>query len=150
MGGTHSVSLMHVDDEAGFLCIMSDFLSQCAQMQGDWIVGLIDRMKKAGERKVVAEREYEDGWGQTIREAASKTLVPGTKSVSFSPSQHLPLLAPTAADIAAYSINIIQWYMGDNIPGKLREPLLYLGGVPNYYAALNEVAAAGYQGFHFE
>ena len=40
--------------------------------------------------------------------------------------------------------------MGDNIPGKPREPLLYLGGVPNYYAALNEAAADGYLGFHFE
>lgn len=40
--------------------------------------------------------------------------------------------------------------MGDNIPGKKREPLIYLGGVPNYYATLNEVAANGYPGFVFE
>jgi hypothetical protein len=37
--------------------------------------------------------------------------------------------------------------MGDNIPGKVREPLIYLGGVPNYYKTLNECAANGYGGF---
>ncbi|KAF1946450.1 FAD/NAD(P)-binding domain-containing protein [Clathrospora elynae] len=40
-----------------------------------------------------------------------------------------------------------QWYMGDNIPGKPREPLIYLGGVPNYYKAISDVAADGYRGF---
>jgi hypothetical protein len=37
--------------------------------------------------------------------------------------------------------------MGDNIPGKPREPLLYLGGVPNYYKSISEVATQGYTGF---
>lgn len=59
---------------------------QCAQMQGDWIVGLISRMKEAGERKVVAEKEYEEKWRQTILELASMTLVPGTKSVCSAPA----------------------------------------------------------------
>jgi hypothetical protein len=26
--------------------------------------------------------------------------------------------------------------MGTNIPGKKREPLIYFGGVPNYFASL--------------
>lgn len=42
----------------------------------------------------------------------------------------------------------MQWYMGDNIPGKRREPLIYLGGVPNYCRRLRECAADGYAGFH--
>jgi hypothetical protein len=37
--------------------------------------------------------------------------------------------------------------MGSNIPGKPREPLIYLGGVPAYYEAINEVAKDGYAGF---
>ena len=37
--------------------------------------------------------------------------------------------------------------MGDNIPGKHREPLIYLGGVPNYYKTLEECSKAGYPGF---
>lgn len=37
--------------------------------------------------------------------------------------------------------------MGDNIPGKRRECLIYLGGVPDYYKSLNECAAKDYEGF---
>ena len=37
--------------------------------------------------------------------------------------------------------------MGDNIPGKPREPLIYLGGVSTYYKAINDVAVNGYIGF---
>jgi hypothetical protein len=37
--------------------------------------------------------------------------------------------------------------MGDNIPGKPREPLIYLGGVPNYYKTITDVADEGYKGF---
>lgn len=40
--------------------------------------------------------------------------------------------------------------MGDNIPGKPREPLIYLGGVPNYYKIIGDIAANHYTGFHFE
>jgi hypothetical protein len=40
--------------------------------------------------------------------------------------------------------------MGDNIPGKTREPLVYLGGVPTYYKVLNDVAQSGYKGFELE
>lgn len=50
-------------------------------MQGDWIIGLIGRMKEARERKVHVEKDYEEDWRQTILEIASMTLVPGTKSV---------------------------------------------------------------------
>lgn len=42
----------------------------------------------------------------------------------------------------------MQWYMGTNIPGKLREPLIYLGGVPNYYASLESCRKGGYTEFH--
>lgn len=42
---------------------------------------------------------------------------------------------------------VVQWYMGANIPGKPREPLVYLGGVPTYYKTLNDEADAGYAGF---
>ena len=37
--------------------------------------------------------------------------------------------------------------VGDNIPGKPRECLLYLGGVPTYYKTIHECASNGYQGF---
>jgi hypothetical protein len=37
--------------------------------------------------------------------------------------------------------------MGTNIPGKPREPLIYLGGVNNYYQALRAEAENGYINF---
>lgn len=37
--------------------------------------------------------------------------------------------------------------MGSNIPGKHREPLVYLGGVPAYSKGLQEVEEKGYEGF---
>jgi hypothetical protein len=37
--------------------------------------------------------------------------------------------------------------MGDNIPGKPRQALFYLGGIPNYYKRLNEEKDSGYKGF---
>lgn len=40
--------------------------------------------------------------------------------------------------------------MGDNIPGKNREPLIYLGGVPTYYKTIHESAAKGYEGFELQ
>lgn len=38
--------------------------------------------------------------------------------------------------------------MGDNIPGKHREPLIYLGGVPTYYKTIQDCANNGYEGFN--
>jgi len=37
--------------------------------------------------------------------------------------------------------------MGDNIPGKVREPLIYLGGVPTYCKTIGDCAKDGYSGF---
>jgi hypothetical protein len=37
--------------------------------------------------------------------------------------------------------------MGANIPGKTREPLVYIGGVPAYQEILEDVARKGYEGF---
>lgn len=44
----------------------------------------------------------------------------------------------------------IKWYMGDNIPGKRREPYIYLGGVPNYHQAINDSAKNNYAGFKLQ
>ena len=39
------------------------------------------------------------------------------------------------------------WYMGNNIPGKPRRVLVYLGGAPAYRAKCDEVAGSNYEGF---
>lgn len=39
------------------------------------------------------------------------------------------------------------WYLGDNVLGKPRRVLVYLGGAPTYRARCAEAVAAGYEGF---
>ncbi len=39
------------------------------------------------------------------------------------------------------------WYMGNNIPGKPRRVLVYVGGAPTYRATCDEVVGNGYKGF---
>lgn len=42
------------------------------------------------------------------------------------------------------------WYMGDNIPGKPRRMLAYVGGLPAYRTRCDQIAADGYSGFVFD
>ena len=37
--------------------------------------------------------------------------------------------------------------MGNNVPGKPRRVLVYLGGAPTYRAKCDEVVSRGYEGF---
>ncbi|KAH7559607.1 Baeyerhypothetical proteinVilliger monooxygenase [Bipolaris maydis] len=50
---------------------------------------------------------------------------------------------------ASLLASVDPWYMGTNIPGKTREPLIYLGVVPNSYKIIHETATSGYIGFDF-
>ncbi|KAK8104639.1 uncharacterized protein PG998_011672 [Apiospora kogelbergensis] len=94
----------------------------CAQLQGDWIIELMNHMRDAGLKKVEAKEENVKKWRQHVADVANTSLLPSTRS----------------------------WYMGDNIPGKPRECLLYLGGVTAYYKKLGDTAANGYDGFKLE
>ncbi|KAK6223448.1 hypothetical protein LQW54_000566 [Pestalotiopsis sp. IQ-011] len=94
----------------------------CAELQGQWIIDAVGHMREKGLDKMVANAESEREWKENVINLANASLLPSTKS----------------------------WYMGDNIPGKPREPLIYLGGVHTYYKTLNEVAAGGYTGYSFD
>ncbi|CAF3645598.1 hypothetical protein SNK05_010390 [Fusarium graminearum] len=94
----------------------------CAESQGEFIVSLMKYMSKHGSHVVETLQESEAEWGATVRDFANASLLPSTKS----------------------------WYMGDNIPGKPRECLIYLGGVPTYTNTLEGCGDSGYKGFHFK
>ena len=79
-------------------------------------------MREKTLTKINATAASEDAWADGVWTIANMSLLPTTKS----------------------------WYMGDNIPGKRREPLIYLGGVPTYYKIINQCADAGYKGFHLK
>ncbi|KAL4802049.1 FAD/NAD(P)-binding domain-containing protein [Aspergillus unguis] len=91
----------------------------CAEYQGDFIVNAMNHMRRLGRRRIEAKADSEQRWGDDVRKIAYSSLLPKTDS----------------------------WYMGTNIPGKVREPLIYLGGVPNYYKALSDCSQAGFEGF---
>ncbi|EUC40477.1 hypothetical protein COCMIDRAFT_41201 [Bipolaris oryzae ATCC 44560] len=91
----------------------------CAELQGNWILQMINYVKRNSLRKIQAQEMSEDAWKELVWKLANASLLPSVDS----------------------------WYMGTNVPGKTREPLIYLGGVPSYYKIINETAASGYNGF---
>ncbi|KIA75483.1 Cyclopentanone 1,2-monooxygenase [Aspergillus ustus] len=94
----------------------------CAEYQGDFIISAMDHMRDSGIRRIEATPEAEKEWGEDVREFAYASLLPKTNS----------------------------WYMGTNIPGKVQEPLIYLGGVPRYYQSLDDSRRGNFTEFKLE
>ncbi|KAH8648157.1 hypothetical protein BGZ60DRAFT_499833 [Tricladium varicosporioides] len=93
----------------------------CAEIQGEWIDQLIEDMKREGKARVEATREAEVEWAK------------GTNAI-------WDMLV-----IGKHSGN--SWYSGANIPGKKRESLNWLGGLPMYIELLKKSRDSGYRGF---
>jgi cation diffusion facilitator CzcD-associated flavoprotein CzcO/acetyl esterase/lipase len=85
----------------------------------DWIAECIASVRGQGLDRIEATRDAEDAWVAHVNEVADATLFPRAAS----------------------------WYAGANIPGKPRVFMPYLGGVGNYKARCDQVAASGYEGF---
>ncbi|HWG03321.1 MAG TPA: NAD(P)/FAD-dependent oxidoreductase [Trebonia sp.] len=85
----------------------------------DWIAGALGYLGARGLRALEPTRQAQDAWVAHVNEVASGTLFPRANS----------------------------WYMGANVPGKPRVFMPYAGGVGNYRATCDEIAAAGYRGF---
>ncbi|KAI1407156.1 cyclopentanone 1,2-monooxygenase [Hypoxylon sp. FL1857] len=94
----------------------------CAEVQCDWIAEVMNRLRRHGISSIVADESSEKAWGEQVQGIANASLLPKAKS----------------------------WYMGDNIAGKPRASLMYLGGLPNYHEKLKNCASSGYKGFHFQ
>lgn len=54
----------------------------CAQLQGDWIAGVMSHMTSNGLRAIEAERKSEEEWRETVLAIGNSSLLPTTKSVS--------------------------------------------------------------------
>ncbi len=94
-------------------------MTTCLQQQVDWVMNCITWLRANGKRAIEPTREREDEWVRHHDEVANSTLLMRTKS----------------------------WYTGDNIEGKPRRLLSYIGGVGNYRQICDEAQASGYQGF---
>jgi len=91
----------------------------CVEIQGDWIVDAIVKLRNEGITYCDPTHEAEQQWHKKVMELNDKTLFPQTKS----------------------------WYMGDNVPGKVREQLNFTGGFPLYKQMARSALDNGFEGF---
>jgi cyclohexanone monooxygenase len=85
----------------------------------NWIADALVHMRQHGLDRIEAEPAAQEAWSEEVRNVADQTLFPLAKS----------------------------WYNGDNIEGKPRVFLAYLGGYANYAARCEQIVKAGYEGF---
>ena len=85
----------------------------------DWIMRCIDHLDRRQLRTIEATKEAEADWRDTVDEIGRQTLFGAASS----------------------------WYMGDNVPGKARVILPYLGGFRAYKKTCDAEADAGYPNF---
>jgi len=87
----------------------------------EWIADCVTYLRDSGSRSIEAGAEAQAAW---VEHAAS--LVEGSIRTADSCSS---------------------WYLGANVPGKIRVFMPYMGGLPSYRAKCAEIAEAGYEGF---
>ena len=85
----------------------------------EWITEYIRHLREAGLATTEPALEYEDSWVEHVNDVASRTLY--------------------------HKANL--WYLGVNIPGKVRVFMPYVGGVGPYRERCDAIAAYGYEGF---
>ncbi|GHO99767.1 cyclohexanone monooxygenase [Reticulibacter mediterranei] len=85
----------------------------------EWITDCIRYMQEHHFSQLEPKMEAEDAWVAHVNEVANQTLYPLANS----------------------------WYLGANIPGKVRIFMPYVGGVGNYRIKCQEIADEGYKGF---
>ncbi|HAS12528.1 MAG TPA: cyclohexanone monooxygenase, partial [Acidimicrobiaceae bacterium] len=85
----------------------------------EWIARCIEDLRRTGRRVIEPTPEAEVAWTGHVAEASQFGLFNRADS----------------------------WYLGANIPGKKRVFMPYVGGLANYRARCEDVAAGDYEGF---
>jgi cyclohexanone monooxygenase len=85
----------------------------------NWIVRLMLDLRAEGVARIDAQPEAQEAWAEELRPCADGALYPRARS----------------------------WYLGDNVPGKPRVFLAYVGGFADYIARCEDIASSGYPGF---
>lgn len=85
----------------------------------EWIAQCIADLDASGVTAIEADPDAQVAWTTEVAANAEKTLFPLAKS----------------------------WYLGDNVPGKPRVFLPYIGGFANYARRCEEIVEGGYRGF---
>lgn len=92
------------------------------EAQGDWIISCIEDMKRRHKSRIEALVGAEQEWRKETNALADRSLLSNSTS----------------------------WYMGANIPGKPREAMNYMGGMPKYIKLITACARNGYVGFDID
>lgn len=87
----------------------------------DWIADLLCLARERGTEVVETTPQAQQGWVEHCNERAAETLYPAAPS----------------------------YYNGDEVPGKPRVFMPYVGGVRGYRRVLEQVVADDYRGFRF-
>jgi cyclohexanone monooxygenase len=87
----------------------------------EFISDAIAHARSLGEETIEPTQEAQDAWFEHATMVGNMTLYPKANS----------------------------WYVGANVPGKVRVLMPYLGGLAGYIQKCDEVAANGYEGFAF-
>jgi cyclohexanone monooxygenase len=95
----------------------------CAEQHVEWIGDLLTYVRDHGQATVEPTPAAQDAWVDEVNRVATGTMY----------------TAPTCNS----------WYLGDNIPGKVRVFLPYVGGLHTYIDECDRVAAHDYEGFTF-
>lgn len=91
----------------------------CAEAQGEFIGNCLSFMRKNNYSSIQPTADAELAWREHVNETAQEGLFSQTES----------------------------WYFGDNIPGKPRESLNYMAGMPLYKQKCRESWENGYKEF---
>ena len=90
----------------------------CAELQGDWVVDCLSYLRDKGYTRIEAEAGMSEVWTQHLADVAAGTLLPLADS----------------------------WYMGANVPGKVKQLLNY-AGLQMYLAFCRLSTENEYSGF---
>lgn len=91
-----------------------------SEIQSDWVINTLVFMRNRGYTYIEPRSESEKMWSRVTNEEFEKTLL---------------------------GLNETTWYMGANVPGKPRECLNYVGGLPLYQEALAKTSSSNWSGF---
>jgi cation diffusion facilitator CzcD-associated flavoprotein CzcO len=91
----------------------------CAEAQGEWIGKCLTFLRDSNYHSIQPTPEAEAQWRDHVNTSAQEGLYSQTES----------------------------WYFGDNIPGKPREALNYMAGMPQYKQKCQESISNGYREF---
>jgi cyclohexanone monooxygenase len=115
---THGFPNMFMITGPGSPSVLSNMPTSIEQ-HVELIGAAIENLQAQGLDTMEATAEAQEGWVHHVNEVAAGTLYPQANS----------------------------WYMGANIPGKVRIFQPYVGGVGNYRKTCDEVVADGWRGF---